>query len=126
MKHPTSDRLSAKALRGINPLAHKREPGTTTVLALAIRRLAEGEKPPRPARNVSGHLMVFDPLPAVIPALPPKDPHSLLFLVAMLVLVLWLTVTLSLWADRTGRQQTLGQVLAHERHWLLGLLPSSR
>jgi hypothetical protein len=46
--------------------------------------------------------MVFDPLPGVVSALPHKNPRRLPFLVLMLVLVLWLTVTVSMGAERTG------------------------
>jgi hypothetical protein len=45
--------------------------------------------------------MVFDPLPGVVPALTHKNPRRLPFLLLLLVFVLWLTVTVLMWADRT-------------------------
>lgn len=48
MKHPTSYRLSAEALRLIDPLAKKWGLGKTVVLELAIRQLEEREGLPDP------------------------------------------------------------------------------
>jgi predicted transcriptional regulator len=48
MKHPTSYRLSAEALRLIDQLATKLGLGKTAVLELAIRKLAEREGLPDP------------------------------------------------------------------------------